>query len=286
MTGSGLASGATEAGEMRLEVRTVNGRGLAVRLRLCPECAGFESAIEDAVKKHLVRGSVTVVAERAGSGFGMLRDRAGMRALVADLRALASDLGLPSELGLRDVVLLANTLQRGEAVTSRPLPPAFAKLLDAAIADLQRHREADGRGTAAAMRQQLAELERDTAAVAARAPAVIEAHRERLLKRTSEFVASQGLALEPADVVREVAFFAERVDVAEELQRLSAHTAAARSLLQQGGIVGRKLEFLLQELLRETNTLGAKSPDVQLAHLAVAMKTCIDRLKEQAANLE
>jgi len=88
------------------------------------------------------------------------------------------------------------------------------------------------------------------------------------------------------DLVREVAIYADRVDVAEELQRLAAHLAEIRAALGQPGEVGRRLEFLLQELLRETNTLASKSPDVALSHAAVAMKSCIDRLKEQVANLE
>ena len=86
--------------------------------------------------------------------------------------------------------------------------------------------------------------------------------------------------------MREVALFADRVDVAEELQRLRAHTDEIRSLLHKGGEVGRRLEFLLQELLRETNTLGSKSPDTEVAHTVVAMKSCIATIKEQVANLE
>jgi uncharacterized protein (TIGR00255 family) len=86
--------------------------------------------------------------------------------------------------------------------------------------------------------------------------------------------------------VREVALFADRVDVAEELHRAQAHVAEVEALLARGGELGKRLEFLLQELLRETNTLGAKSPDTAIAHAVVAMKTSIERMKEQAANLE
>ena len=88
------------------------------------------------------------------------------------------------------------------------------------------------------------------------------------------------------DLVREVAVFADRVDVAEELQRLRSHQQEVRKALQGGGEVGRRLEFLLQELLRETNTLGSKSPDTETAHAVVAMKGCIATMKEQLANLE
>ena len=108
-----------------------------------------------------------------------------------------------------------------------------------------------------------------------------------MLQRVQDFVAAHVPAPPPAvDLVREVALFADRVDVAEELQRLRAHTDEIRSLLHKGGEVGRRLEFLLQELLRETNTLGSKSPDTEVAHTVVAMKSCIATIKEQVANLE
>jgi uncharacterized protein (TIGR00255 family) len=102
-----------------------------------------------------------------------------------------------------------------------------------------------------------------------------------------EFVAANVPTPPPAvDLVREVAVYADRVDVAEEFQRLRTHTDALNKLLTEGGEVGRRLEFLLQELLRETNTLGSKSPDTEVAHAVVAMKSCISVIKEQVANLE
>ena len=102
-----------------------------------------------------------------------------------------------------------------------------------------------------------------------------------------EFVAANVPAPPPAvDLVREVALFSDKVDVAEELQRLRAHQQEVRNALQQGGEVGRRLDFLLQELLREANTLGSKSPDTETAHVVVAMKGCIATMKEQVANLE
>jgi uncharacterized protein (TIGR00255 family) len=94
------------------------------------------------------------------------------------------------------------------------------------------------------------------------------------------------MALEAYDIVREVGIFAERSDVSEELQRLDSHLREVEATLDQHVAVGRRLEFLLQEVLRETNTLGSKSPDVEMAHIVVAMKSNIDKLKEQAANLE
>lgn len=284
MTGSGTSAGTTELGALRIEVRSVNGRGLVVKTRTGSGCGGFEAAIEERVRQQLVRGSVVVALERTEAA-GVLGDRAWLRQLAGDLQALARDLGMSDELALRDLIALAQGL-RQEPLTARELPPLLAALLDRALAELVRHRQEEGARTVAAMTAQLDELQRLWATAAARAPELVARHRERLLQRLNDFLAAPGLQLQPADVVREVALFADRIDVSEELQRLSSHLGEVRNALARGGEVGRRMEFLLQELLREANTLGSKSPDVTMAQTVVAMKTCIDRLKEQAANLE
>ena len=156
----------------------------------------------------------------------------------------------------------------------------------AAIAALRSSRQAEGVATLAAMRTHVDEFEACWQQVKARAPKVAEGYREKLLTRLREFLRTEGVAIEAADVVREVAIFTDRVDVEEELQRLQAHVVELRSLFERGGVMGRRIEFLLQELLRETNTLGSKSPDTEISHCVVAMKSNLDKLKEQAANLE
>jgi len=282
MTGTGSAAGATEAGPLRIELRSVNGRALQVKQRLCREVSGLEPVFEDELRAKVGRGSVTLVVERGGSADG-LPDRARLAQIVGSMRALARDLGLSDQMTLRDALDLAKD---APSTFDRDDCPRLMALLQSAIADLQAHRAEGGKVTAAAMRSELDALDRLRAEAAQRAPAIVEDHRARLLQRMREFVAAQGLRLDEGALVREVGLFAERVDVEEELQRLSAHLRETRSVLDGGGAVGRKVEFLLQEVLRETNTLGSKSPDVAMAHCVVAMKSAIDRLKEQAANLE
>jgi uncharacterized protein (TIGR00255 family) len=284
MTGVGLASGPSEIGDLRVEVRTVNGRGFTCKLRVPAACSGFEAAIEEVVRANVGRGSAIVVVERVRAA-PPLPDRAVLRDVAASLRELAQDLQLPAP-RLEDVLQVALTAARGEALTSRPLPPLLRGLLERALADLAAHRRADGEGTAAAIRAQLDQFAASLGGAEARAPRLATEYGERLLQRVRDLVAAHVPGPPPAfDLVREVALFADRVDVAEELQRLHAHVAAVRVLLDRGGEVGRQLEFLLQELLRETNTLGAKSPDTAIAHAVVAMKANVERMKEQAANL-
>jgi uncharacterized protein (TIGR00255 family) len=284
MTGAGFASGVSEVGEVRVEVRTVNGRGLSVKLRVPPTCSGFEAALEELARAQLLRGPATIVIERAQSG-AVLPDRAALREIAANLRELAAELQLPPP-RLEDVLQVAGSGGRGDAMTSRPLPPQLRELLDRALGALTAHRRADGEGTVAAIRAQLDRFAESQRVAEERAPRLQAEYRERLVQRVTDLVAAHVPGPPPAlDLVREVALFADRVDVAEELQRLHAHVAAVRALLDRGGEVGRQLEFLLQELLRETNTLGAKSPDTAIAHAVVAMKGAVERMKEQAANL-
>lgn len=281
MTGTGAARGASEVGPLRVELRSVNGRSLQVKQRLCREVQSLESVFEDEVRQRLSRGSVTLVVDRDGGS--ILPDRTQLAALAQELRSTSAALGLAGELSLRDVLDLA---ERVRPQADRDAAPKVVALVRAAIDDLQQHRIASGADTVAAMRVELDAVDLLRQQAMQRAPAIVDEHRARLLARLKEFVAGQGLQLEPGALVREVGLFAERVDTSEELQRLEAHLRELRSVLQQGGAVGRKTEFLLQEVLRETNTLGSKSPDVSTAHCVVAMKSSIDRLKEQAANLE
>ncbi|MEZ6037568.1 MAG: YicC/YloC family endoribonuclease [Planctomycetota bacterium] len=285
MTGVGLAAGDSEIGAVRIEVRSVNGRALNLKLRLPPGCSGLEAAIDEKVRAALRRGSVTVVLERAAPPSG-LPDREQLRRAANELRELAAELGLAAPT-VADVVGAVNAAGRGESGTSRPLPEQLAALFDRALDALLQSRRDDGVGTARAIAAQLDELEAACEVAASRAPQVVDEYRTRLLQRVQEFVAANVPSPPPAvDLVREVALFADKVDVAEELQRLRAHLTQARALLRAGGEIGRRLEFLAQELLRETNTLGSKSPDTQVAHTVVEMKSCIDRIKEQVANLE
>ncbi len=283
MTGSGSASGPTEIGDLRIELRSVNGRGLTLKQRLCSEALCFEVAFEEQVRANVGRGTVTLIVERTGGTAGF--DRESMRRLLSEVRLLAADLGLHDNVTLRDLIALASATSRPESA-SKPLPSALAALLQQAIDDLRRHRQSDGAATVAALREQLDELRRLAVVAQQRAPEIAKSYGEKLQKRVNDLLAAHGLQIEPAVVLRELALFADRSDVAEELQRLSAHLSETQALLSQGGEIGRKLDFLLQELLRETNTLGSKSPDVAMAHGVVAMKSCIDKLKEQAANLE
>ena len=290
MTGTGLASGQTELGAAHVEVRSVNCRSLVVKQRLCSECQGLESAVEACVGRALRRGTVLVTIDLTGQvAKEPILDQAAAERAVAELRELGSRLSLPGDLCLRDVLMVPGLFT--SAGNQRPRiswepPEKLAALLDRALENLIEHRTQEGATTVAVMTEELDRLQELLVQARARAPAVVEDHRQKLLRRVNDFLQGQARPLEATDVIREVALFADRTDVTEELQRLGAHVGKVRENLIGGGSIGRTLEFLLQETLREANTLGSKSQDATLAHIVVAMKSGIDKLKEQAANLE
>lgn len=289
MTGVGSAAGRTELGHTVVEVRSVNGRGFAAKLRLADACMGMEMGLEQSLRARVRRGSLTLIVEaepESAKGRTMVDEAVAAQA-VEQLRDLATRLGLVDDLSASSLLAIPGVLDGGtRARASVPLPPAFGALVGEAVDALVVHRLAEGEAALAAVQEGLAALETRLAAVRERAPQLVAEHRARLLKRVNEFLDGRARALSDQDVLHEVALFADRVDVSEELQRLAEHLRALRDTLERGGEVGRTLEFLLQEVLREVNTLGSKSPDVAIAHDVVAMKSTVEKLKEQAANLE
>ncbi len=281
-----------ELGAITVELRSVNGRGLTVKQRLAPELSGCERRLEELVRGRISRGTVfvTVALDRPICADGAI-DAARFAAAATALTRLASASGLPGPT-VRDVLVVPGVLNASAGyrdVREGPTdeaPPELVVAFEKALEQLAVSRAEEGRALAVALGEHLDVLERGLETVARRAPELVGRHRERLLVRVREFLDTHGARLEPADVVQQVALFADKVDVTEEIARLRAHLDKARAMLEAGGVIGRNLEFLIQEMLREVNTIGSKSPDVEVSHEVVAMKSTIDRLKEQVANLE
>ena len=289
MTGAGTAAGDCELGHLTVECRSVNGRALSVKSRLAAEHQGLEAAIEERVRQRVTRGSVRValaVCDAPQPQESELDSEFGEQ-VAQRLEEFAGRVGKP--VSLADILAFPGVVRgasRSGPRLSRGLPDGVSGLLDEALAALVADRVREGATTREVMLQELESLHEALAEVQALAPQVVEAYRDRVLQRVNEFLDGRAKALEPSDVIREVSLFADRVDISEEIQRLQVHGAKAREALLGGGPVGRTFEFLAQELLREVNTLGSKSPDVEIAHLVVRMKSSVDKLKEQAANLE
>jgi uncharacterized protein (TIGR00255 family) len=289
MTGFG-AGRAEQGGEaVAVEVRSVNGKFCEVRARLPRELPGLEPAIAKVVKARIARGVVDVSLRREGTGaLGGSVPEINLplaAAYAKALREMQSELGLSGELALADLVALDGVVGLAErAPDTSEAEAAALSALDRAISALEEMRGHEGDSLARDLRARLDEIEAQAGVIRELSPRTVEAYRDRLAARVSEL--SRGTSADPARLAQEVAFFAERVDIAEELTRLQSHLSQMRALLDAGGPVGRKLEFLVQELNREVNTIGSKSQNAAISARVVDLKAELERVREQIANVE
>jgi uncharacterized protein (TIGR00255 family) len=285
MTGFGAAAGEAGGREVRVEVRAVNHRHLQVKSRLPSELFGLEAEVEARVKKRLSRGAVSVsvsVARRPAGEAGIdieaaLRYRDTLSQLAQRFGAggvpLEAVLGLPG-------VLAAAPDELGEEEGA-----AVLRLLERALVELERMRAAEGAAIEADLKRNADAIAKLVARVEKRMPRVVRAHHEALKKRVAELM-GDAAAADPKDLAREIALLADRLDVSEEIARLKSHMEQLKAFLGKGGDLGRPLDFLVQEIFREANTIGAKCNDAPVAHLVVDLKTRIERLREQVQNVE
>jgi uncharacterized protein (TIGR00255 family) len=293
MTGFGRAQGTIEGRALVIELRSVNHRALDVKVRSRSVSAAIEVEIIRAVRAALARGSVQVsldeLPEASGGGTagGLPIER--IRAAHAGLEQLRRQLGLTQPVDLATVASFLR-LERDRPGDLPPLEwPALEPLFNEALAVLQRARAQEGQSLAAELRLRarrlddiVAELRDKTRHIPARA-------QQRLQERLEQSLRASGAAIEPGRLAQEVALMADRLDITEELVRLEAHRLRLHELLvgtpgREG--VGRTLEFLLQELGRELNTVGSKSQDAEVSALVIAGKAELEKIREQAQNIE
>ncbi|MGH7407289.1 MAG: YicC/YloC family endoribonuclease [Candidatus Methylomirabilales bacterium] len=288
MTGFGRGEHATPRAHYRVEVQAVNHRFVEVRTRLPRRLSRLEHQIQREVQHRFGRGRFEVhLSERllTDPPRTIRVDRAAAREFVAAVRALQEELDLPGALSvealasLRDLVSFEEPEEEAGAVWEEIRPA-----LEQAFADLEAMREKEGAALSGELRHRLDLLERGLAAVLARAPGTVAAYRARLQERVAALAA--GVPLDPGRLEQEVVLFADRADITEEGARLASHLAQFRDLLDTPGPQGRKLEFLLQEMHREVNTLGTKAADAAIAAEVVAMKAELEKMREQLQNVE
>ncbi len=295
MTGLGSAARSRDDAVVRVEVRSVNHRWLKLNLKLPRDLAALEPVIEARTQQALRRGAVamTIVCTRTQTPPSSLLDRQALAAWQRELAGAAEELALKHrELALGDLLALPGVLSSTDAAANTVVAEALQALVletvDASLADLLRAREEEGRALVDVLLRELDAALLHLASVRARAAAVPAAARERLLQRLRDLVTGlpEGSRPDERELAREVLFTADRGDITEELDRFDGHAQRMRTLLANGGEAGRKLDFLLQEMLREANTIGSKSQDAALTHEVVELKCRIERMKEQVQNLE
>lgn len=293
MTGQGQGRSHFGTAEISAEVRAVNNRHLKVQIRTCDSLSGLEPQIETLVRKTLRRGSLQLSVQLTG---GSLEHRFQLQESVLagyyqQCQSLAAKFGLSGDLALSDLLALPGVVSERRSLDSQQQLPeelvtGVFETVSQALACLNGMRRAEGESMAAELSRQLNCLEDLTTQIEQRAPTVIDEYRTRLESRLSKVLAELGAKLQEADVAREVLIMADKADIREEIVRLRSHFAQFEGLLQAEESQGRKLDFLIQELLRETNTIGSKAGDAEIAQRVVDIKTIVEQMRELVQNVE
>jgi len=274
-------------GVISVEAKSVNQRFLDLKLSLPKEYAAWEADVRKAVQTRLSRGRVEVTVNRDGSPEERLRveiDENLARAYVEQWRRLKKTLRLTGDV---DLALLRGVpeLYRPREASAAPLAErnSLVRAVGAALRELERSRAREGRHLARDIHSRIVALERLAAEMAERAQASREGTRRRIEERMRELLEDK---VEPARIVQEAAFQVERSDVTEEIVRLRSHLAGLQDLLQADDAVGKRIDFLLQEVQREVNTVASKSSDLRLTQVAVEAKGEVEKIREQVQNVE
>ncbi len=287
MTGYGTASAQLGDGQVIVEIRALNHRYLDVRTTVTPDLTPYAHVAEQVLRKAVARGRYELRLRTTGAAPTALElDVDAARQLFQTLRALKAELGDEVPLSLPAVLaLLAEPLRAPPADSD--IAENIALAVRSAVADLDRMRREEGATLRAELKSALATICAHRDAASDRCRDSVTTYRERLRVRVAQLLSDTGAAVDPARLEGEIALVAERTDVTEELVRLESHAAQLEAVLgtSLSESVGRKIDFLLQELNREANTLAAKCQDAAVTHIAVDMKAEIERMRQQSANV-
>ena len=290
MTGFGVARRQVSGWEVRAEVQTLNGRFLALRLRLSEAVRDLTPVVEERLKAAFARGTVhcrvSLSLPALPGGHSVDMDR--LETLCRSVQELRGRLGLAGEVSPE--WLLAVPGVAAELAVAEPerevLEKVVLEAVEEAVASALEVRGAEGQRLRQYLVEHLEEMRRLLSVLRDCAPAAVQAYRERLRGRMEELLVGTGMSAAGETLEREVAYMAERSDVTEELNRIDGHLEEVARCLEAEGVVGRTLEFLAQELGREAGTLAAKALDVEMSGVAVGFRQEVDRLREQVANVE
>lgn len=286
MTGFGCGEAELDGGKLTCELRALNHRFLDVRVRVPEELSSRAFFVEQLARERLARGRFDVGVRLDEGGAGVRFSAARARAVYESLLRLRDELAPGSDVPISTLAALPQLLVDTSRASSAELEPALAAAFEAALARLDEMREREGQALARELGERLATLRGLCAQAQELSRGVAARQLGRLRERVARLVAEAGATPDPGRLETELSLLADRSDVTEELVRLDSHFEQFAALLEEREPVGRRLEFLLQEMAREANTLGSKSQDVKLSHLVVDIKSELEKLREQVQNVE
>ncbi|MCM2372564.1 YicC/YloC family endoribonuclease [Aporhodopirellula aestuarii] len=308
MTGQGRSEICGDEGTLVVELRSVNHRGLKLVLRTNEALNAYEGVITEALRGRIERGTVTVHATlKPPPGQDLPRvNQAAVSAYARGLSEAVEGLSIATQIDLSGLLTLPGVLsaEANEDDTDEARERRRQFIAEGVVSAVERfnrmrHHEAVAMGRV--LQSELSTIQERAALIQTLAPGVIERYRARLLEKIQKMLAEHHLPVEPVEIVREVQLFADRSDISEELTRLASHLELFRSVLEgthpadsksdsgseiANEAVGRKLDFIIQEMFRETNTIGSKAGNAKIAEHIVEIKCAIERMRELVQNLE
>jgi uncharacterized protein (TIGR00255 family) len=292
MTGFGEAAAQAEGTHFFVEARSLNSKFFKAVIRLPDEFQGLEAEMESALRSRLARGTVTITASCTDTSSGAAHEinHSALERYIEQLKRAPQVASGDVKIDLGALLGLPGVLQppADEEARLQRARESFFPLLERAVQGLIRMRETEGKALLAELLKHRDLISGHLARIKEKAPEVVAVYEQRLRSRIQTLFDSAGVRVEPVDLIREIAVYAERTDIAEELMRLSGHMEQFTQLLTNNSDkpVGRTLDFLTQEMLREANTIASKSPDSEISRAIVEVKGAIDRIKEQVQNVE
>lgn len=288
MTGYGSAKGTVVGLELSIELKSVNNRYLDTSVRLPRSYIFAEDGIKSLVQKHVTRGKVDVFVSVDSSKSNELVISVNeplASGYITAMRSLCESFGVKDDISASVIARMPDVLITEKKEADRQLiADGIAEILETALIEYDKMRACEGEKLREDICSRLDFLEKATAVVEKRSPETVNEYRSKLEQRMKEVL--DNVSIDENRILAEAAIFADRVAVAEETVRLRSHIEQLRAMLRGGSPVGRKLDFLIQELNRETNTIGSKCNDVEISKLVVDMKAEIEKIREQVQNIE
>lgn len=290
MTGQGSAHASQDGISVAVEVRTVNSRYFKLALRTSDGYGPIEPRIDEVVRRHVRRGTVQLDLriDREATAEDFRLNETALASYQTQLASISEKLNVGSQASMDALLVLPGVVDERGARNVDPDAdwPVIESTVNEALEALSKMRTGEGEAMAADMATNCDSIAKDLEAVAQRAPLVVKGYRTRLTERLNKMLAEYEVRVEAADVIREVGLFGERSDISEEVVRLRSHLEQFAETMKLDESSGRKLEFLTQEMFRETNTIGSKANDAEIARHVIDIKAAIERIREMIQNVE
>jgi uncharacterized protein (TIGR00255 family) len=289
MTGFGRGQISEESFTVSVEIKTVNNRFLDVNMRLSQELQPLEGELKRLISSRLSRGRIEINLQYEKTGeVSYELNRPLISGYLSALKEMQDEFSLGGEPDLNMIARLPNVLQAKKDEVDDGFVNAVKKAFETALDELEKMREVEGKSLKDELSFRLGEIENELPKIDSESASVAEEYRERLTKRINDFLAKSDsqIELDQARLAQEIAYLAEKSDIAEELTRLRAHIEQFRAIMIEENDVGKRLDFLTQELNREANTISSKSNNLKVKEAALTIKSEIEKIREQVQNVE